>query len=1084
MVTRGNGGEGWTFPASWWGRAEVIRGRVPHGKGKPRVAKQRSGRPLSEVVAEFDAAIEDSILPEAVAAFLSPHMPRAHSEELLSAACAWARCTRAPKHRQVDECFDYVVDTRGVDFTAQCLVVAAALESDWNDPRVVTLRPWAHHANVHIVDTHSRLRWMLAELEDDYASVIAGLARLRGLTLASDVVTSFLAPTEPAWAVDDLESFASDRVPDKWLALWLLASVTSVAEVEAILSLVEDFGNGEHSRATALWALGRYPRLVYSVCANMGPGAEYLVAELFDGNLSAKHKKLMADILVEFNTDAGLSELVARRDHKYVEPAILKAMATAPDRVYRLLAETDGATAARLRDDLERSHPEFASTAGLTSTGVAHEIPPLGLPDLLLDPPWENRSRRAKPVIIDLPHAPHRTLTVKWLPGEKEQWLHTYHSDDDGYYHPPRQELYLQTVANAPEASALEFLSEWPIPTFLYGAEPTLQRILARFDDAAADFVYRVAASRPGLATRALLPVEGTAVCAAMLDWFTSKSIRPIALEWFQRHVDTAAADLVVHTLRVTGSERLRAEELLGRLNREGHRDRLMVAAGECGGDAARVEVARILDTDPLHHLPARVPSVPDWLAPQLLSPVALQKDGRVLPPQAVDTITTMLAMSRIGDEYAGIAIVEELVGRPRLAVLTRDIFNRWAAAGYPPAQDWALHALAIAGDDTTVALLIPFIQKWPLESAHRRAATGLEVLAGIATDAALHALWQIAEGLRYPALRKKAHLQIQSVADTLGLTPLDLADRVIPRLGFDDQSRVDVDYGWTRFTVRLDTRLRPTITDAAGGLFSQLPAPTDSETPEAEEAYSAFVKTQRELKTVAVELIRRLEAAMISEREWSLATIRLRYLAHPLMWPLCSALVWMTDGGVLFRFADPTREPVDSMGRELSLPEQARIRVVHPVTLGDDLTEWRDVFERLAVEQPVEQLWRPVFDGELADELQVYQDVKVATRELLLLRGNGWVREGPQDKGAQIAIHKPLGRRCEATMRVFPGFNIANANQWRYQRIVDVFISADEQPNAIYRSELVRDLKTLRTRRITSADSELVNEALGFFAE
>lgn len=1082
-MTRLNENRDWTVPASWWGRVEVIRGRMPRKVGKPRVSKQRSGRPVSEVVAEFDAAVAGSFLPRDVVDFLSVHSSEAQAGELLAAACAWARCTRAPKHEQVDECFDYVVDTRGVKFTARCLVVAAALESDWNDPRVVTLRPWAEHANVHIVDTHSRLRWMLAELEDDYASVVAGLGRLRGLALASNVVTSFLAPTETAWAVDDLESFVSDLVPDKWLALWLLASVTSMAEVEAILSLVEDFGNGEHSRATALWALGRYPRLVYSVCANIGPGAEYLAAELFDGNLSAKHKKLMADILAEFDTDSGLAELVTRIDHKYAKPAILTAMSTAPDRAYRLLAEAEGATAARLRDDLERTHPGLAPTPEQTSEIGTREIPAPELPPLLLEPPWRNRLPRGKPVIINLPAAPRRELTVTWAPGERDQWLRTYSGDDDGYYYPPRSELYLSTVANAPEPAGLAFIKEWPIPTFLYGAEPTLQRILARFDDAAADFVYRVVASRPGLATRALLPVEGTLVCAAMLDWLASKSVRPIALEWFERHADRAAGELVVHTLRVTGSERSRAEELLARLGRDGHRERLLAVAAERGGHDAHTEVARILDTDPLHHLPARIPAVPEWIAPQLLSPIVLMQSGRVLPPEAIDTITTMLAMSRIGDEYAGIAIAEELIGTPQLAALTREIFNRWAAAGYPPAQNWALHALAIAGDDTTVALLVPFIQRWPLESAHRRAATGLEVLAEIATDAALHALWQIAEGLRYPALRKKAQLRIQRVADELGLTPLDLSDRVIPRLGFDDQSSIDVDYGWTRFTVRLDTRLQLMISGATGGLFSQLPAPNPTDTPAAQAAYTGFVKTQRELKTVSAELINRLESAMISEREWSLGTVKLRYVAHPLMWPLCSALVWMTDDGVLFRFADPAREPVDSMDRELSLPEQTQIRVVHPVALGDDLAEWRDAFERLAVGQPVEQLWRPVFDGDLADELRVYQDVKVATRELLSLRVNGWVREGPQDKGAQIALHKPLGRRCEATMRVFPGFNIANANQWKYQRIVDVTISADEQPNAIYRSELIRDLKNLRTHPITGADSELIDRALGFYA-
>lgn len=79
------------------------------------------------------------------------------------------------------------------------------------------------------------------------------------------------------------------------------------------------------------------------------------------------------------------------------------------------------------------------------------------------------------------------------------------------------------------------------------------------------------------------------------------------------------------------------------------------------------------------------------------------------------------------------------------------------------------LTAQGIVGDDHTVRALAPLIRSWPLQTAHRRAAAGLEVLATIGTDVALTQLHAIAVGLRFPALRKKAHALVEQVADDRG---------------------------------------------------------------------------------------------------------------------------------------------------------------------------------------------------------------------------------------------------------------------------------------------------------------------------
>lgn len=1076
----------WLVPESWRKRAEPIRGRqtatttaLP-GKTKRDTRKAES---FSEVAGEFDRSCAQALVPDTVSVpkSIASHYDESGRVRLLAAACAWEMVTTTSSEHELGVwLLEHVIACYGIEFAAECVVLSASVTTRGSGSGHVQTRPWNDLRNFHIDAVHSRIRSLLVALSDEvYSDVAARLTQLRGVTLASDLASSFLLPTQEEWVGSDIEAFSSSQVQDKWSAVWLLACVTSAPAAARIFGIAEHIFQNEQSRDTAVWAIGRYPHLIYSMCANVGPGCEYLVAELFDGNLSAKHKKIMTKLLVEFDTDAALTELISRIDQRYVEPALLDAMVKAPERSARLLAAAEGATAARLLGDLRRRYPKISSPDAPQTDpapGAAlHELPPL-----LASPPWQESRRRAKPLVLGL-SAPFRDLSVSWLPGEHVNWLHKYHVDDTGHYSPPNPNVFLETVANAP-AEVADSLLRGEVPTFLWRAEPTLQRILARFDDAAADFVVRVVLSRPALTVRVLMPIDGTDVCGHMLGWLRTKSIRPTAVQWFRRHIDSAADDLVVCALGASGPNRKNAEELLGQLGREGHRDQLLAASRALGGEDAHAEVTQILDTDPLMHLPSRIPTMPEWLAPSLLPPITLDHDARPLPPAAVTNICTMLAMSRLGDEYAGIAIIRNLIAPALLAELTRDIFTRWMGAGCPSQQDWALDALGLVGDDTTVEMLAPLIQTWPLHSAHRRAATGLDVLMAIGSDKALHALWTIADGLRFPALRKKAEANIQHIADELGLSPEDLADRVIPRLGFDEQSTMVVDYGWTSFTVSLTSQLHVVLTNSTGDILPDLPAPTKTDTNDAHDAYKRYTKTRRDLRTCAPDLIDRLEMAMLTERRWTLHAIEQRYLHHPLMWLLTRTLVWVTEDQVLFRFDDLLREPVTATAQPLILDGTSSIRIAHPVEMeGDDAQTWQAVFDDSAMEQPFEQLWRAVFTGEITSKLALFENVKVATRELLGLRRSGWVREEPQDKGAQIALHKPLGGDEVATMMVFPGFNIANTNQWKHQRVVEVRVGESLTP--IVKSELVRDLSALKTRPIRPTDTDLIDEFLGFEA-
>ena len=153
--------------------------------------------------------------------------------------------------------------------------------------------------NVHLDAPQRAVRRALAALSaTDYAGAVSSLEAYRGATIAQDLTLSFIAPTRQDWVSADLGAVEGGALDgDLWLGFSLLSSVVTLADTERVFSL-------GGSRDEAIWRIGMAIERIYSMCVNVGPGCEYLVAELFDGNLTADHKKRMTAILVDFDTDA------------------------------------------------------------------------------------------------------------------------------------------------------------------------------------------------------------------------------------------------------------------------------------------------------------------------------------------------------------------------------------------------------------------------------------------------------------------------------------------------------------------------------------------------------------------------------------------------------------------------------------------------------------------------------------------------------------------------------------------------------------------------------------------------------------
>jgi hypothetical protein len=581
------------------------------------------------------------------------------------------------------------------------------------------------------------------------------------------------------------------------------------------------------------------------------------------------------------------------------------------------------------------------------------------------------------------------------------------------------------------------------------------------------------ARSYPSGAIHGLMPYSSVAVAvfmAEMLERSTARTVRTAAREWVLRHPASAAHALVPAAVGPPGPERTQAERVLRLLAGAGHRD-AVDAAGARYGPPAAAAVAAIVDTDPLDLLPPRIPKLPRWADPATLPPVELRDGGGVLPPEAVRNLLTMLAISRVGEPYAGLAEVRRVCVPGSLAELGRALWRRWLDAGTPSAGRWVLDAQGLIGDDETARTVSPTIRSWPGTGEHTRASTGLDVLAAIGSDVALMHLQGVADKARHHGLRWRARRRIEELADAAGVTMDELGDRLVPDLGLDPTGRTLLDYGRRAFVVGFDERLRPYVLDADGKRRASLPKPGAKDDPTlAPAAYERFAGLKKDVRTLAADQIRRLERALAEQRRWAAPAFRRHLIDHPLMRHLVCRLLCATfdaAGAVrsTFRVAED-RSLADLADEPVTLSDDAIVGLAHPMHLGADLAAWAAVFADYELLQPFPQLGRETYTvtGPEADggTLDRFDGRETNVGRLSALERRGWARDSPGDGGMQCAMYRRLPGGADLSVEFTPGIFVGDPSAYIAQTLGSVRLRGggfgEQDPIAL--SEALRDLQ------------------------
>ncbi|WP_054813146.1 DUF4132 domain-containing protein [Nocardia arizonensis] len=396
-------------------------------------------------------------------------------------------------------------------------------------------------------------------------------------------------------------------------------------------------------------------------------------------------------------------------------------------------------------------------------------------------------------------------------------------------------------------------------------------------------------------------------------------------------------------------------------------------------------------------------------------------------------------------------------------------LFERWRAAGMPAEDDWVWTALAATADDACAVRLADLVQP---ATRVDFVLSAVDTLIRIGSETALAQLIRLTGTLPPDAARAAAERGVTAVAERLGLTADQLADRRAPTCGLGSDGALPLPDG---------TRV-PLIVPAGPAVTELRFLPRRVLAPEVAERVAA---AERELDVVAARQAARLEAAMVSVRTWTAGEYRDVVLGHPVLRHLARQLVWVAldeSGAVRHSFRVTADGDLRDDRDRGSAPDAEYVAVAHPLHLGDALPYWRERFAEDRVRQPFAQLDRTVHRlterEAAATSLARFADRMVATSALLRLENSGWFRGAPADGGIQDHLYRPVGADLQVLIVLDDGIDVSDPLLIPEQVLASVELTAGPPRHWMQRcgdtrfarldpitaSEILRDLEILVT--------------------
>ncbi|HAH2668423.1 TPA: WGR and DUF4132 domain-containing protein [Escherichia coli] len=507
------------------------------------------------------------------------------------------------------------------------------------------------------------------------------------------------------------------------------------------------------------------------------------------------------------------------------------------------------------------------------------------------------------------------------------------------------------------------------------------------------------------------------------------------AVNWLANNPRHATAGLLPLALGKPCQNREYARQALRLLVKLNQRETIEEIARRYNQPDVLAALATLFDSDPLEEYPAKIAPPPGFYQFTLWRRPRLKSNNLPLPDDAMRHLGTMLSFPRDITAYAGLATIKETFTRESLADFGWDLYTAWTEAGAPAKENWAFTSLGILGNDDTARKLTPLIRAWPGESQHKRAVSGLDVLADIGSDVALMLLNGIAKKIKFVALQEHAREKINIVAENRGLTMAELEDRLAPDLGLDSSGSLTLDFGPRQFTVGFDETLKPVVRDANGKVLKDLPKQNQSDDKTlATDAVNLFKQLKKDVRAIASQQVDRLEQAMCQRRRWTAEQFRLFLVEHPLVRHLTRRLIWgvySAENKLLACFRVAEDNSYSTADDDLfTLPEgDISVGIPHVLEISPtDAAAFGQLFADYELLPPFRQLDRNSYalteTERNASELIRWAGRKCPSGRVMGLANKGWMRGEPQDGGWIGWMIKPLGR-WSLIMEIDEGFAV-----------------------------------------------------------
>ena len=354
-------------------------------------------------------------------------------------------------------------------------------------------------------------------------------------------------------------------------------------------------------------------------------------------------------------------------------------------------------------------------------------------------------------------------------------------------------------------------------------------------------------------------------------------------------------------------------------------------------------------------------------------------------------------------------------------------VFVRWLELGAQAKQKWVLYFTAIHGGDAVIDDYMHYIKDWSECSRSAIAAEAVRAMALSGSTTALMNVDGMSRKFKNKQVRRAAGEALANAAEKLGLTTEELADRIVPDPGFDENMCRVFDFGSRQFKVYLSGGEKLEIF-CGDKQMKNLPKPgANDDAEKAAQAAADFKELKKQIKNVAASQKARLEYVLMCDRKWTAEGWKALFVKNAVMHGFATGLIWglYDEDSTLkqtFRYMEDGSFNTSDED-ELEIPENVSIGLVHPLELSEeDISAWKEQLEDYEIVQPFPQLERRVYrmteEEKQSNEILRFNGKTINSLSLIgKMTKLGWYKGQAEDAGwFYYFFRKDLSRRTKNT--------------------------------------------------------------------